>query len=255
MTVRDHVYRLGLEKRTGQEKEYLKDLERSFAQSSLSNVERLMNFPLYVPRQDLARFVVKYEMFKRVLDVPGSVVECGVAFGGGLMTLAQVSAILEPVNYQRRIIGFDTFEGFPSLSSKDREGGHGQARAGGMAALSYQELQTCIGLYNQNRALGHITKVELVKGNVVETIPAYLKQSPHLVVSLLYLDLDLYEPTQVALRHFLPRMPKRALIAFDELNHPSWPGETLALLEEVGVNKLRLERFPFDTTRCFAILG
>ena len=54
----------------------------------------------------------------------------------------------------------------------------------------------------------HIPKIELVKGDVRKTIPKYIKDNPHLIVSLLYLDLDLYEPTRAALRNFIPRMPK-----------------------------------------------
>jgi hypothetical protein len=93
-----------------------------------------------------------------------------------------------------------------------------------------------------------------VKGDVTVTIPEYLEKNPHLIISLLYLDLDLFEPTKTAIQYFLPRMPKGSLIVFDELNHPDWPGETLAVVEELGIGNLHLERFPFDTTRSFAII-
>src|SRR5258705_7637426 len=130
-----------------------------------------MNFPMYAPRQDIARFVAKYEMFRRVLNVHGAIVECGVAFGGGLMTFAQLSAILEPVNHQRRIVGFDTFSGFPALSSGDRPGGVEHARPGGMSAPTRSELESCIELFDANRFLGHLGKVELVAGGVVAGSP------------------------------------------------------------------------------------
>ncbi len=65
-------------------------------------------------------------------------------------------------------------------------------------------------------------------------MPQFVAEHPHLLVSLLFLDLDLYEPTKVAIECFLPRMPKGAVIAFDELDNPMWPGETLALLESVS---------------------
>jgi hypothetical protein len=81
-----------------------------------------------------------------------------------------------------------------------------------------------------------------------------LAAHPHLVVSLLFLDMDLYEPTRAALQHFVPRMPKGAVLAFDELDNPMWPGETLALLEEVGMGRLRLERLPWDPYIAYAIL-
>ena len=96
-------------------------LEKYFEKSIGTNVEKLQNFAKYVPRQNLTTFLTKYEIFKKILDVPGSIIECGVLFGGGLMTFAQLSAIFEHVNFERQIIGFDTFSGFPSVSSVDKK--------------------------------------------------------------------------------------------------------------------------------------
>jgi hypothetical protein len=80
-----------------------------------------------------------------------------------------------------------------------------------------------------NRPVGHVPKVELVKGDANITIPKYIEDNPHVVVSLLYLDFDIYEPTKTALKYFIPRMPKGSIIAFDELNSPHWPGGTIAV--------------------------
>jgi hypothetical protein len=247
-------YRLGWAERTGKEQDYAGELDAFCRESEYSPIEKASAFPLYSPRQTIATFLFKYEIFKKVVNVHGSVVECGVAFGAGLMGFAQFSAILEPVNYTRRVIGFDTFSGFPDVKAEDARGGHGHAQKGGMKVDSHRELERAIGLYDANRPIGHIPKVELVRGDALETIPRYVEDNPHLVISLLYLDFDLYEPTKLALEKFLPRMPRGAVIAFDELAHPQWPGETLAVMEAVGLKNLRLERFPFDTTRSFAVL-
>lgn len=247
-------FRFSLESRTERESGYLEQLTKVFEESPFSTVEKLMNFPLFVPRQDLAKFLARAELFKRVLHVQGSIVECGVFFGGGLMTFAQLSAIFEPVNHQRKIIGFDTFSGFPRLSSKDARAESKDAKKGGLAIDSYGELRKVCALYDENRFVGHIPKIELVKGDAKETIPRYLKENPHLVISLLYLDFDLYEPTKVALEQFLPRIPKGGIIAFDELNLKSWAGETIALLETMDLKSIRLERFSFTSTLSFAQL-
>jgi hypothetical protein len=74
------------------------------------------------------------------------------------------------------------------------------------------------------------------------------------VVSLLFLDVDLYEPTKAALEAFVPRIPLGGIIAFDELDNPLWPGETLAAMEAVGLNKLRLRRFEWDPYISYAIV-
>ena len=85
-------------------------------------------------------------------------------------------------------------------------------------------------------------------------IPEFIENNRHLLVSLLYLDFDLYEPTLVALEHFFPRMPKGAIIAFDELDNPLWPGETEAMNDFIKDNKLRIERLPFDPYVGFAVV-
>jgi hypothetical protein len=82
----------------------------------------------------------------------------------------------------------------------------------------------------------------------------YIAANQHLVVSLLYLDFDLYEPTKFAIETLLPRMPKGSIIAFDQLNQKFWPGETLAVLETLGVHNLKLERFTFQPQISYAVL-
>ena len=115
-------------------------------------------------------------------------------------------------------------------------------------------MKESIRLYDENRFLSHLPKVQLVRGDARETIPKYLDENPHTLVSLLYLDFDLYEPTKVALEHFLPRMPKGGIVAFDELNSAMWPGESQAVLEAVGIPNLRLKRFPWATYVSYAVI-
>jgi len=156
-----------------------KENERVFAESSDSVEVRLENFPKYVRRQHLTRFLALYEIFKRVTGVKGSVVECGVNRGYGLMSWAKLSALLEPTNLTRRIYGFDTFSGFPAVGDKDRTGPAWEtAEPGGLRADSYSELKRLVDLYDQDRFLGHIPKVELVKGDATKTIPAFLADHP-----------------------------------------------------------------------------
>lgn len=245
-------YRFSAQTRNEKEKDYMSRLEKHLASSPCSMVERFMNFPLYTPRQNLTTFICKYEIFKRILNVQGSIVECGVLFGGGLMTFAQLSAIFEPTNHQRRIIGFDTFSGHSRLVPQDKKSQSEEARGGGFAVDSYNEIMASVELFDMNQFVGHVPKVELIKGDAERTIPQYVKDSPHLLVSLLYLDFDVYAPTKVALECFVPRMPKGAIIAFDELNLKDWPGETVAVLKELNLRDLRIERFPFGSTISFA---
>jgi hypothetical protein len=105
------------------EENVVNDLCEAFENSCVPLAQRLESFPRHVRRQALARFLVRYEIFKQNLGVHGSVVECGVFAGGGLMTWAHCSSILEPYNHTRRVIGFDTFAGFPKTHEKDTSSG------------------------------------------------------------------------------------------------------------------------------------
>ena len=170
------------------------------------------------------------------------------------MAWAKFSAILEPVNLMRRIYGFDTFEGFPRVSGKDMSAASAHVKEGDLAADVHDEISQLIDIYDSTRFLGHVNKVSLVKGDALETIPQFCQDNPHILISLLYLDFDLYEPTKVALEYFLPRMPKGAVLAFDELDNPLWPGETLAMLEMHTKRPLKIQRLDFDPYIGFAVL-
>lgn len=227
------------------EKQVGKKLAKVFNKSQENIETKLENFPKYIKRQKLTRFLALYEIFKKILPIKGSVVECGVHRGFGLMAWANLSAVLEPVNLTRRIYGFDTFSGFPSLTKTDQNKST-NIKKGDLSADSYQELKKLIKIYDDNRFLGHINKIQLIKGDAVKTIPKFIRNNQHLMVSLLFLDFDLFEPTKIALEHFYPRIPKGGIIAFDELDNPIWPGETMALLKTIGINKLKIERLNFD---------
>lgn len=238
---------------TKKEVDYKHRMNDYFEGSIGTPLEKIQNFTKYIPRQDLTRFLCKYELFKKVLKIQGSVFECGVYLGGGLMSFAQISSILEPTNLQRKIIGFDTFAGFAQVTKNDNNKTKNPYN-GDMAIDSYDDIKTSILLYDQNRSIGHIEKVEIIKGDIVNTIPEYLNKNKNTLVSLLYLDLDIYKPTYDTIKNVLPRMPHGAIIAFDELNSPSWPGETLALLECLDINKYKIERFIFGSYISYIIL-
>lgn len=225
-----------------------------FERDEADLIEKIDGFPKYASRQTIAKFLTKYEIFKRILHVNGSIVECGVLHGAGLLAWAKLSSILEPVNHTRKVIGFDTFAGFLDVAPEDTgAGASAHVEVGGLTGSTLDNVAEAVAVYDMNRPLGHIPKVELVRGDIAKTAPEYLKQNRHLVVSLLYLDLDLYEPTKAAIKAFLPKMPIGAIVCFDELNARSFPGETVAVDELLGVSKLRIERFPFDPYVSFAV--
>ena len=213
------------------------------------------NFPNYTRRQVLAKFLAKYEMFKMILKTKGSIVECGVHQGGGLFSWAHFSTILEPYNYHRKVIGFDTFTGFKKIFKGDQNNPLAKVGRFKEKYNTYKHILECKEKFDDNRFLNNKEKIELVKGLAEKTIPKYIKDNKHLIVSLLYIDFDLYNPALVALKKFLPLMPKGSIIAFDEVNNPHWPGETQALLKSLKLNNHKLECFSFEPNISYIRVG
>ncbi len=225
-----------------------REISELFLTSAAPIELRLANFPVFVRHRYLARFLGLYEIFKRIVEVKGSIVECGVFQAGSLMTWVKLTRILDPSNNRRHVYGFDTFTGFPEGSSA--YSGHGHfATFGGMA-----EVRRAVDVFERNDSSGGLEPVTLIQGDARETIPEFVSTHPHVVVALLFLDFDLYEPTVAALRNFLPRMPRGGVIVFDEIDDARWPGESQAVFEEIGFRNLRLQRIPFDANVGFAVL-
>jgi len=196
----------------------------------------------YLDRRMVSLIMTRMELFKKILTVQGYVVECGVYKGNSLMTFFHLSNILEPNNFNRKIIGFDTFSGFPTFNSlKDPN-----AKLGHLSDTNLEMLKKIILTQEEDKFIPHMKKVELIEGDAMETIPAYVKENPHLIVALLYLDFDLYEPTKVALEKLLPLVPKGGIVGFDQLNQEKWAGETIAFKEQMTLGKVHLQRLYFD---------
>jgi hypothetical protein len=198
---------------------------------------------LYMTRQHFTKTLTRIELFKKILDIQGSVVECGTYRADSLLTYFHLSNIFEPYSFTRKIIGFDTFTGFPSTSDNDNKE---FAKINHLNDVNLPQIENMIKLQEKNKTLPNINKISLIEGNAIKTIPEYIAQNSHLIISLLYLDFDLYEPTKIALEYFLPRVPTGGIVAFDELNQSKWEGETRAFNEIVGIKNVELKKFSFD---------
>ena len=231
---------------------YLRAL-KAWEGSEINVLDKLEAFPRFSTKRSLARFLVKNEIFQKIININGSVVECGVFNGSGLFTWASLSEIYEPANYTRKIIGFDTFGGFPSVSDSDNLSVY-KSREGDLCGDTIDSIHESVAKHDCERFLGHIPKIELVQGDFMKTAPEYIATNPHLLISLLYLDFDLYEPTQHALQLFTQRMCAGSIIAFDELNCCNFPGETLAFLEFAQNNSMKLQRSTIDPWISWIIL-
>lgn len=241
---------------TPSENDFFAQLQSHFLESPGSINEKLDSFSRYVPRQSIATFLARKELFDKILDLHGHIIECGVFRGAGLFTWANLSTIFEPYNHTRRIIGFDTFTGFPEIDSKDKTIDAQELeykKSGGLEVESKESIRASIAHFDKNRFISQIPRVQLISGDAYHTIPEYVTENKHLVVALLYLDFDIYKPTRVAVEQLWERMPRGSIIAFDELNQEQWPGETLAILETIGFNSLSVKRFPYQPQISYAV--
>lgn len=238
---------------TEEQLNYYEELESMIKQTKWQENEKFAAFPVFAPRQIITYFLERYKLYELIKNVPGNILECGVGNGFGFMSFAHFCSIYEPYHYVRKVVGFDTFEGFTEPDEKDKTSNANHMKKGGLFYDSYDVLTEATRLFDENRALGHIEKTQLIKGDISETLSKYLEDNPQLVVSMLYLDMDLYKPTKDTIKMIYNRIPKGGVIVFDELNHSDYPGETIALLETIGIENLRLKRLDISSMVAYAI--
>ena len=200
----------------------------------------LVSLGLYMRSSALVKILFINELYERIKDVPGVILEFGVWWGQNLVLFENLRSIHEPFDQTRRVIGFDTFEGYDGFSEIDEptrkdgfESYTNVVKKGGYSVSEGYEkyLADLIAAHEGVNVLGSIKKHSLVKGNVMETVPAYFQEHPDMVVALAYFDVALYEPTKACLEAVKSRVVPGSVILLDELNYPEAPGETIAFRE------------------------
>ena len=211
----------------------------------VSSRDLLVSAPnLFSNRVAVQSLISRYELYKMVLDIPGDIVECGVYQGNSFLWLAHLSVILEPYSINRRFIGFDSFAGFISI---DKEKDPTDISENNFADTSYEIVKKSLETIDIVRPVNGISRFELVKGDILETVPKYLNDNPAFTCAMLILDTDLYKPTITALEYFLPNMPKGAIVVLDEFNYQNFKGETHALKDYRAIGTFELKRLPYDS--------
>jgi len=222
---------------------------------AMSDSDRAANFPMWARGRDIARFLARYEVFQRISDIPGAIIECGVHLGGGLASWIHLSEIFEPVAFTRRIYGFDTFNGFPSVSEHDLNGSDSRPVVGDFNVSASNEIIENLRDLDSARKIPNVDRLQIIQGDATKTIPEVVSNDCSLNVALLYLDFDLYSPTIVALRTCLPRMARGAVVVCDQFGDREWPGESKALAEAVGLSNIRLRSFSWIPRISFFVIG
>ncbi len=229
---------------SGSEKEARARLTRLLRETPIPEDELLANLGVYLTSKDLSRVLFFHEIYRRVVGTHGMVAEFGVRWGQTLSLLSALRGIYEPFNRHRKIVGFDTFEGFRGLGKEDGElckcADGSYSVAPGYEAV----LGEVMALQEALNPISHLRKFELVKGDAVKTVPDYFSRHPESLVSLAIFDFDIYKPTRAALEAVRPHLFRGSILVFDELCDDIFPGETVALKETLGVSSLRIQRLP-----------
>ncbi|WP_031571363.1 TylF/MycF/NovP-related O-methyltransferase [Rheinheimera texasensis] len=226
------------------------ELAQVISDNQLTSQDVLENFMLFYRRVNFAKFVTHIELFKHTVDLPGSIVELGVFKGASFMTFLKLCDVYCAGDTLKKVIGFDTWTGFVDLDVKDgAENIKRDKVVGGFNASTFLPvLRQAIEIEQRDSMIPRFSRAELVQGDCRHTIPQYLEKNPGLRISMLHLDLDLYEPTKVALEHLYDRVVPGGVVILDEYGMEGFPGESLAFDEFFAGRRPVLKKFPFIST-------
>lgn len=213
--------------------------------STITNEKEVCeNLSMFLTPQHFRRMMFFCEMYKLILDKPGTIFQFGVRWGRELALFENLRTMHEPFNHSRRIVGFDTFAGYAGISPED---GSSKQFVSGNLSVTDDYDQFLHQLLRNREALSPVAnaqKFQLVRGDVTHTLDGYLEAHPYELVSLLHLDLNLYQPTLFVLEKMWERVFKGTLVIIDEINCPAIPGETIALREFLDLKGVALRRLP-----------
>lgn len=225
-----------------------------FKQCPIPDNEILENLGLFTKRQTVSRMLFMHELYLKQLDVHGVVMEFGTRWGNNLALFESFRGIYEPFNHNRKLIGFDTFSGFPSVDAKDGDSAIAAVGKYSVTENYEQYLEKILQYHEQESPISHLQKFELIKGDASVELEKYLTDNPETIISLAYFDFDIYEPTQKCLKLIKNHITKGTVLGFDELNVRDFPGETLAFKEELGLQNHAVKRSKYSSVNSYIVI-
>lgn len=203
------------------------------------------NFYLSCDITRISKILAHYELYKLASEIPGAIVECGVFKGISLSRFAMFRDLFGNP-FSKKIIAFDTYGRFPKTKfTRDKEFRQKFIDEAGPQSISKEQMVKVL------KRKGIDKFIELVKGDIVKTVPVYVESHPELRISLLNIDTDIYEPVVTILKYLYPRVTKGGVIIFDD--YGAFPGETAAVEEYFRNKNVEIRKFPFCMTPCYAI--
>ena len=220
-------------KKSGSDQSIEQALAEHCAAHHISPLDAIKLFPVLARRQWLKRFLAHHQLFLQTLEVPGDIAELGVFRGAGLFTWANMLESYCIGDRTKIVYGFDNWQGFREFTPQDGAAiPEAHKQLGDFSPEPFwAELQSAIQIFDQDRFIPGKARIQLVRGQIEEEVPAFLNRNPGIRFSLIHFDCDLYKPTRIALEHLWPRLSRGGLMLFDEYAIADWPGETAAVDE------------------------
>lgn len=197
--------------------------------------EKERSLGLFLRGSLLARILAIADIYKLIVNLPGAIFDVGTWRGQTAVICENLRAIYEPLHFNRRIICFDTFEGYQGFSDKDkatslhRDGTYG---VGGDDYTSF--LQHLLVQHERSNAMGHNHgKHKVIKGDCRQTIPAFFDENPNEYLALAFFDVNSYDPTLKAFEAIWARLVPGGIVAFWQLTRNTIPAEARVYAENI----------------------
>ncbi|MEK9627521.1 MAG: TylF/MycF/NovP-related O-methyltransferase [Nitrospinota bacterium] len=194
----------------------------------------------------LSKVIAQYELYKMTMDIPGVIMECGIFKGTSLSRFAMFRQLFGNTS-AKKIIGFDVFGKFPETNYEEDKKVLGSLFTGAAGDTGVSKEQMLEILKNKNCD----DNLELVEGDICETLPKYLQENPQLKISLLNLDTDIYEPAVTILECCWDRIESGGILIVDD--YGVFPGETKAVTEFLKSQQETVKKFYFAKSPCYII--
>lgn len=203
------------------------------------------NFYLSCNTQRISKLFAHYELFKMSIDLPGSIVECGVFKGCSLTRFVMMRQMFGG-DFTKTVIGFDIFGRFPETNFQDDISARMKfVESAGDESISKEQMYQVLATNNLDKG------VDLIEGDITQTVPEYVKDHPALKISLLNLDTDIYEPAVTILEYLYPRIVKGGILILDD--YGVFPGETKAVDDYFKGTNIIIRKFPYAMTPCYIV--
>tara|TARA_A100001015_G_scaffold319674_1_gene443337 strand:- start:1829 stop:2485 length:657 start_codon:yes stop_codon:yes gene_type:complete len=192
----------------------------------------------------VGKLIYQYEIYKLIKDLPGDILEFGVFKGNSLIRFLTFRSIIEN-NYSRKIYGFDTFKDFPEQKRKNDKKLKRDFTSDAGKPKSKQSLDKIL----QDKKFDNF---ELVEGNVLKTLNKFITKNPNLRISLLHLDMDVFNATNFVLNKLKDKVVKNGIILVDD--YGTVEGATKVVDNFLKKNKkLELKKMSFYKVPSFII--